>query len=187
MTQEFSSRHFAPIYNLKKYEGTMRFASSEAGIEYFRMMALPAGRGHPACTPGRRGERGEADYVCARGTSGTVRREVEAAGAVPGSSGSAGRRDISVGRMQMAVSTQGRWWRSYKCPSLRAESVRHTDIEQSRTATSDGFAKCGTDILRIRNAACRYAHRLRERNEIDRWFVDVHADELAQMNLSWSN
>ncbi len=32
--------HFAPIYDLTKYDGTMRFANSEAGIKYFRMMAL---------------------------------------------------------------------------------------------------------------------------------------------------
>ena len=32
--------HFAPIYDLTKYEGTMRFASSEAGIKYFKMMAI---------------------------------------------------------------------------------------------------------------------------------------------------
>ena len=32
--------HFAPIYDLTKYDGTMRFAQSEAGIKYFRMMAL---------------------------------------------------------------------------------------------------------------------------------------------------
>lgn len=32
--------HFAPIYDLTKYEGTMRFANSEAGIKYFKMMAM---------------------------------------------------------------------------------------------------------------------------------------------------
>jgi hypothetical protein len=32
--------HFAPIYDLTKYDGTMRFAQSQAGIKYFRMMAL---------------------------------------------------------------------------------------------------------------------------------------------------
>jgi hypothetical protein len=32
--------HFAPIYDLTKYDGTMRFANSEAGIKYFRMMAM---------------------------------------------------------------------------------------------------------------------------------------------------
>ena len=32
--------HFAPIYDLTKYDNTMRFASSEAGIKYFRMMAM---------------------------------------------------------------------------------------------------------------------------------------------------
>ena len=32
--------HFAPIYDLTKFDGTMRFAQSEAGIKYFRMMAL---------------------------------------------------------------------------------------------------------------------------------------------------
>ena len=32
--------HFAPIYDLTKYEGTIRFASSEAGIKYFKMMAI---------------------------------------------------------------------------------------------------------------------------------------------------
>ena len=32
--------HFAPIYDLTKYEGTMRFAASEAGIKYFKMMAI---------------------------------------------------------------------------------------------------------------------------------------------------
>ncbi|MBI3527874.1 MAG: hypothetical protein HY067_07885 [Betaproteobacteria bacterium] len=32
--------HFAPIYDLTKYENTMRFASSEAGIKYFKMMAI---------------------------------------------------------------------------------------------------------------------------------------------------
>lgn len=31
--------HFAPIYDLTKYDGTMRFANSEAGIKYFKMMA----------------------------------------------------------------------------------------------------------------------------------------------------
>jgi hypothetical protein len=30
--------HFAPIYDLTGYENTMRFASSEAGIKYFKMM-----------------------------------------------------------------------------------------------------------------------------------------------------
>ena len=32
--------HFAPIYDLTKYDNTMRFASSEAGIKYFKMMAI---------------------------------------------------------------------------------------------------------------------------------------------------
>lgn len=31
--------HFAPIYDLTKYDNTMRFANSEAGIKYFKMMA----------------------------------------------------------------------------------------------------------------------------------------------------
>ncbi|HVY04748.1 MAG TPA: hypothetical protein VHB46_02110 [Burkholderiales bacterium] len=39
VTSEAKS-HFAPIYDLTKYEGTMRFANSEAGIKYFRMMAM---------------------------------------------------------------------------------------------------------------------------------------------------
>jgi len=32
--------HFAPIYDLTKYDNTMRFAASEAGIKYFKMMAI---------------------------------------------------------------------------------------------------------------------------------------------------
>ena len=32
--------HFAPIYDLTKYDNNMRFASSEAGIKYFKMMAI---------------------------------------------------------------------------------------------------------------------------------------------------
>ncbi len=32
--------HFAPIYDLTKYDNTLRFASSEAGIKYFKMMAI---------------------------------------------------------------------------------------------------------------------------------------------------
>lgn len=32
--------HFAPIYDLTRYDNTMRFASSEAGIKYFKMMAI---------------------------------------------------------------------------------------------------------------------------------------------------
>ncbi len=32
--------HFAPIYDLTKYDNTMRFATSEAGIKYFKMMAI---------------------------------------------------------------------------------------------------------------------------------------------------
>ena len=32
--------HFAPIYDLTKYENTMRFASREPGIKYFKMMAI---------------------------------------------------------------------------------------------------------------------------------------------------
>jgi hypothetical protein len=32
--------HFAPIYDLTNYEGTMRFATSEAGNKYFKMMAI---------------------------------------------------------------------------------------------------------------------------------------------------
>ncbi len=32
--------HFAPIYDLTKYDNTMRFANSEAGIKYFKMMAM---------------------------------------------------------------------------------------------------------------------------------------------------
>ena len=32
--------HFAPIYDLTKYDNTMRFASSEAGSKYFKMMAI---------------------------------------------------------------------------------------------------------------------------------------------------
>jgi hypothetical protein len=32
--------HFAPIYDLTKYDDTMRFASREAGIKYFKMMAI---------------------------------------------------------------------------------------------------------------------------------------------------
>ena len=32
--------HFAPIYDLTKYDNTMRFASGEAGIKYFKMMAI---------------------------------------------------------------------------------------------------------------------------------------------------
>jgi hypothetical protein len=32
--------HFAPIYDLTEYENTMRFANSEAGIKYFKMMAI---------------------------------------------------------------------------------------------------------------------------------------------------
>jgi len=38
-THEAKSR-FAPIYDLTKYEGIMHFASSEAGIKYFKMMAI---------------------------------------------------------------------------------------------------------------------------------------------------
>ena len=32
--------HFAPIYDLTKYDNNMRFAASEAGIKYFKMMAI---------------------------------------------------------------------------------------------------------------------------------------------------
>ena len=32
--------HFAPIYDLTKYENNMRFAASEAGIKYVKMMAI---------------------------------------------------------------------------------------------------------------------------------------------------
>ena len=32
--------HFAPIYDLTRYDNNMRFASSEAGIKYFKMMAI---------------------------------------------------------------------------------------------------------------------------------------------------
>lgn len=32
--------HFAPIYDLTNYDNTMRFANSEAGIKYFKMMAM---------------------------------------------------------------------------------------------------------------------------------------------------
>jgi hypothetical protein len=32
--------HFAPIYDLTKYDNTMRFANSTAGITYFKMMAI---------------------------------------------------------------------------------------------------------------------------------------------------
>jgi len=32
--------HFAPIYDLTNYENNMRFAASEAGIKYFKMMAI---------------------------------------------------------------------------------------------------------------------------------------------------
>ena len=32
--------HFTPIYDLTKYDNNMRFASSEAGIKYFKMMAI---------------------------------------------------------------------------------------------------------------------------------------------------
>ena len=32
--------HFPPIYDLTGYDNTMRFASSEAGIKYFKMMAI---------------------------------------------------------------------------------------------------------------------------------------------------
>lgn len=32
--------HFAPIYDLTRYDNNMRFAASEAGIKYFKMMAI---------------------------------------------------------------------------------------------------------------------------------------------------
>ena len=32
--------HFAPIYDLTKYDNNMRFAAGEAGIKYFKMMAI---------------------------------------------------------------------------------------------------------------------------------------------------
>jgi hypothetical protein len=32
--------HFAPIYDLTKYENNMRFASKDPGVKYFKMMAI---------------------------------------------------------------------------------------------------------------------------------------------------